>query len=551
MMGINMKKCKKLAIIVISLLLAISAVAGCDSGSDDNKAVVNKTGMPIVNEKITLKAMVLKHPEHGDFETMDFTKEMEEKTNIHIDWQIIPLGMEVSEKKALAFASGNMPDMFFIASIMTNLDIATYGPTGLIMPLNDLIKEYAPNVQKMLDAHPEYLKDITFDDGNIYSLPEVSEEMSDHTYFKHKMYINQKWLDTLGLEMPKTTDELYNVLRSFKSGDPNGNGLSDEIPFSSVNIDPAMMGPWGLSYWWDMDIMTINDNRQVSYVPMDPGFKKGLQYWNKLFSEGLLDEDIISLTNDQLKQKLSAADVKVGCFINYEASMVLPEERVNDYILMPPLEGPEGLKSMTNLTKRLQFMPNFFVMSGICKYPEAVMRWVDYLYSEEGTLLTKFGPDGKVYTTQPDGTIKYTAEENVPKDANGKPQFVPDMWNVQIAPGYILPQYWTNALTEKFKGSYYSQDVIDFNNLCFEYFDPVKPKYPMKDILFTRADILRISELGSQVHPVYNQYIPAFLMGDADIDSQWDTYVNGLKAMGVDEMIEIYQKYVDRIYPPE
>lgn len=90
------------------------------------------------------------------------------------------------------------------------------------------------------------------------------------------MYINRKWLDTLGLSMPQTTDELYAVLEKFRDGDPNGNGLGDEIPFSTPGLDPAMFGPWGLSFWWDMDIMTIDDNKQVQYVPITDAFKSGL-----------------------------------------------------------------------------------------------------------------------------------------------------------------------------------------------------------------------------------------------------------------------------------
>jgi len=546
-----MNKLVKFFMILVSLSMCLSMLGACKKETKNVDPNLNKTGMPIVNEKITLKAMVLVHPEHGDFETMDFTLQMEELTNIHIEWQVIPLGMEGSEKKALAFASGNMPDMFFIASNMTNLDIATYGPTGLIYPLNELIDEYAPNVKKMLEDHPEHVKSITFADGSIYSLPEVSELEKEHTYYKNKMYINQKWLTNLGLEMPKTTDDLYNVLKAFKSGDPNGNGLEDEIPFTSINLDPSMMGPWGLSYWWDMDIMTITDDRKVSYVPMDPGFRQGLSFWRKLYAEGLLDNDILPMTNDMYRQKLWPSDSKVGCFMAFESSQVLPPRRVVDYVLVPPLEGPDGKKTTTNMTKRIQFMPHYFVMSGDCKHPEAVMRWVDYLYSEEGTLLTRYGPDGKVYTIQPDGSIKYTADVNVPRDEYNVPITHPDMWNVKIAPGYILPQYWSRKLLDRFTDGIESPEVKEFNEFCFQLYDPVKPKYMMKDILFSKEDIIRIGTLASQVHPVYGEYIPKFLTGEADIDSQWDTYVNGLKAMGVDEMMEIYQKYVDEIYPPE
>lgn len=538
---------------IVSILIVLALALNLNGCNKENVKIensnLNSTGMPIVKEKINLKAMVLKHPEHGDYEKMDFTRIMEEKTNIHIDWQVVPLGQEVNDKKALAFASGNMPDMFFIVSIMTGLDIATYGPSGLLQPLNELIDKYAPNVQKMLQVHPEYKTDITFEDGNIYSLPEVSDEKSSMAYYKTKMYINQKWLTTLGLTMPKTTDELYNVLKSFKTGDPNGNGIQDEIPFSSVNIDPAMMGPWGLSYWWDLDMMTIKNDRKVTYTPMDQGFKQGLQYWHKLFAEGLLDNDVMSMTTDTLKQKLTTTDEQVGCFMSYADYGDYGEERSKDYTLVPPLEGPTGLKSMTNMTPRIQFMPHFFVMSSTCKNKEAAMRWVDYLYSEEGTLLTKYGENGKAYTIQPDGKIKDTIKENIPRDANGNPTV--EFWDIKMAPGYVLPQYWSQTIIDKFIIPDETNIGVIQSKLCYEYYNPVKPKYMMKDILFSKQDIQRLSELASQVHPVFNQYFASFITGESSIDSQWDTYVSGFKTMGVDEMVAIYQKYIDKIYPAE
>lgn len=541
----------------ISIALAVTSilsVSACKKNVVANDGV-NLTGMPIVNEKITLKAMVMKIPLHKDFETMDFTKIMEEKTNIKIEWQVVPLGQEVADKKALAFASGNMPDMFFITSNMTDYDIASYGPAGLLQPLNSLIETYAPNIKALFKIHPEVEKNITYEDGNIYSLPQASDTTKNHGNYRTKTYINKKWLTTLGLSTPKTTDELYAVLKAFKTGDPNGNGLQDEIPFSSANIDPGMMGPWGLSYWWDMDMMTIKDDRNVAYVPMDPAFKQGLQYWHKLFAEGLLDNDVMSMTSDQLKQKLSATDEKVGCFMSFADFLDYGVDRAKDYEMLPPLTGPGGLKSYTNLT-RLNFASNYFVMSATCKNKEAAMRWIDYLYSEEGTLLAANGPDGKMYTVQPDGKIKDTANENVPKDASGQ-QMELNAWRYTLTPGYVLPYYMSQSISSRSilidESTMSEQQKLGkkLNDLSYEYYDPAKPKYIMPNVFFSKADNQRVAELGSQVHSVFNAFFAQFVTGEASIDSQWDSYVANLKSLGVDEMQSIYQKYIDKIYPPK
>jgi len=541
-----------LAIIaVLSLLVLISA---CDKGEKEKTGNFNATGMPIVNEKITLKAMAMKIPMHANFDDMDFTKIMEEKTNIHIEWQTVPLGQEVADKKALAFASGNMPDMFFIVSYMTNMDIATYGPTGLIEPLNELIDLYAPNIRSLFDQYPELKSNITFEDGNIYSLSQANDLTKNHGNYQKKLYINRKWLDYLGLEVPKTTDDLYQVLKAFKAGDPNGNGLPDEIPFSSVNIDPGMMGPWGLSYWWDMDLMMIKDDRTVSYVPTDPAFKQGLQYWNKLFAEELLDNDVVSMTEATFRQKLSTPDAVVGCFSSFADFLEYGFDRARDYEMMPPLTGPQGLKKYT-YNNRNNFPSNYFVLSSTCKNKEAAIRWIDYLYTEEGSMLAWNGPDGKMYTYQEDGKIKDTSNEQVPLDDKGN-QMDFNAWRYSMTPGYILPYYMSQKISDRYMEmeeiEMSEQQIVGekLNELSYEYYDPAKPKYSMPSILFSKEDIFRLNELGSQVHSIFYTYYVQFITGEASIDTQWDTYVEGAKQLGVEEMEQIYQKYIDKIYPP-
>lgn len=136
------------------LSASLALIPGC-SGS--GPVEVKKEGFPLVDKKITLSAMVMSISLHGNFNDMDFTKVMEEKTNVHIDWKVVPNGNEITEAKTLAFASGNMPDMFFITDThMTNYDVATYGPQGLIAELNELIDGYAPNLSAIFAEHPEY-----------------------------------------------------------------------------------------------------------------------------------------------------------------------------------------------------------------------------------------------------------------------------------------------------------------------------------------------------------------------------------------------------------
>ena len=546
---------KKTAWRLLAVLLSASLalIPGC-SGS--GPVEVKKEGFPLVDKKITLSAMVMSISLHGNFNDMDFTKVMEEKTNVHIDWKVVPNGNEITEAKTLAFASGNMPDMFFITDThMTNYDVATYGLQGLIAELNELIDGYAPNLSAIFAEHPEYKTMISDTNGRIYSLPAISNETKNHSNYKNKMYINRKWLDTLGLSMPQTTDELYAVLEKFRDGDPNGNGLGDEIPFSTPGLDPAMFGPWGLSFWWDMDIMTIDDNKQVQYVPITDAFKSGLEYWAKMMKEGLLDPESLSQTADQLKAKLSTSDEKIGVFMSNADFMDYGYDRAANYEMVPPLKGPDGKQAWTYMSRE-NFMGNWAVISGTCKYKEAAMRWIDYLYSEEGTMLGQDGPDGKAYTYQADGKIKDTFNENVPKDDKGNPM-EGNAWRYQMTPGYVLPYYRSQSLYEKkipLADSEKSPAQIkndELNEKAFALYDPVKPRYSMPYIMFSRQDAGQIGNNGTLAGPIHalaSETYQAIIYGDFSIDAEWDAYVQNLKTMGVERLIDIYQGYVDKYY---
>lgn len=140
-------------------------------------------------------------------------KTWEDMFNIHVEIESV-LGADLTEKRNLVLASGEYPDIFIKAGLGMS-DLTKYGTQGLFVPLEDLIREQMPNLTAILDERDawEYMMSS---DGIIYSLPEVSLLGGANGSY----WINKKWMDTLGLEEPKSFDELYEVLRAFKTGDP-------------------------------------------------------------------------------------------------------------------------------------------------------------------------------------------------------------------------------------------------------------------------------------------------------------------------------------------
>ncbi|MFR6473371.1 MAG: extracellular solute-binding protein, partial [Turicibacter sanguinis] len=239
-----MKKCIKSSVLAGSALFATLTLVGCGNGAGTNEPVeigtsenFNKQGYPIVNEQITLTFAAPKASLAPNFGEMSIIQQLEEQSNIEIKWNNIP-DADYSTKKNLMLASEDLPDAFWNSGF-SDYDLIKYGAEGLIIPLNDLIEEYMPNLWAEMEKDPTIKSKLTAPDGNIYSLPTIEEMgLSRSPFFTS---INTQWLENLGLEMPTTPEEFKEVLIAFRDQDANGNGNpNDEIPFSFMHMGWCM-----------------------------------------------------------------------------------------------------------------------------------------------------------------------------------------------------------------------------------------------------------------------------------------------------------------------
>jgi len=191
-------------------------------------------------------------------------------------------------------SSNDLPDAFHSARV-SNLDISKSGDQGIFIPLNDLIDEYAPNFKKILDENPDIRKAITFPDGNIYSFPQLIEPEFYSSRIGPIPWINQEWLDTLGMDIPETTDEFYEYLKAVKNEDPGDN---DGIPYGSddiVYLIEFLYGSFGVANKGtsnpniDLD---PDDSGKVRFYPTTQGYKEALEYIHKLYAEELIEQNI-------------------------------------------------------------------------------------------------------------------------------------------------------------------------------------------------------------------------------------------------------------------
>ncbi|WP_248926231.1 extracellular solute-binding protein [Paenibacillus hamazuiensis] len=510
-----------------------SGADGGTAGKTDGKtpqgqapANMNATGLPIVKDKVKLKiAAVYGIAGQKPFGDLPFFKDVEEKTNVQIEWNMNDKN-NWKEKKNLLFASGDYPDAVYGHYVLETDEVAKYGTQGIFIPLEGLIEKYAPNFSKILKENPQYKKELTSPDGHIYSLPTI-----DATYpvTKDALFINKKWLDKLGLPIPATPDEFYKTLKAFKDNDMNGNGKKDEVPFSfrvhAITGIYSMYGSFGLLDRQDHILM---DGDQVIYSAIRPEFKEATKYFNKLFAEGLVDVE--SLTHDEkvYGSKLRSKDRNVGAYVAWLPNTYMEDDQAADYVPVPPLKGPNGVQLWNSYPAGI-LSKGAFVITSANKNPEITMRWIDYMYDPMVSIQAVNGMIGAVQKQNPDGTL----EVNDPPSGMNANEFrhsnAPASSSV-FAKTKDTPASKTKGITKGEMDKVYAPflDKNVFPNLYFTTEeDDVRTRY--------------LTDISAYVSKMQAKWLM-----QGGIDAEWDDYVKKLKEMNLDKVVKVYQDAYNR-----
>ena len=519
---------KNLSILLVLLLNCTILFHGCTSESPDSINVnVAKTGFPIVDEVITLHFMAPQGPQHNDFSTFETFHVLEEKTNIHIKWTMVPEHL-MDERRNLAFATGDLPDAFFGMDI-PSIDAFNYGSQGILINLSSLIDEYAPNLTTLFTQYPELRRQQTAADGKIYTLGEISKTPRDITH--GRVFINKVWMDELGLSTPTTADELYDVLSAFKSNDHGEIKSADVIPLGTL-LYPDI---WGISNIRDVYIDIYNGKPR--FIGADSRYRQYLEYHHKLYAEGLLDREVFVQTRAQSNGKAQTGVVGTGVWNAPE--VVAGIQFRNDYTLInPPLIGPNNDQMVVAFGSNiiLHGGEGAFAITNVNRYPEATLRWVDWLFSVEGDMLFLSGIEGTHYERLPNGEWRLLVPE-------GKSR-VEFMGTYTFTNGGIFPRLYTGEewalLEERVAGG-----ATDVAESAAATLAPYAPKEILPILNFTLEEQERINILQADIVTYMDLMTTRFVSG-AESFSNWDNHIDTLNRMGMPELLQIYTNAYER-----
>lgn len=547
-----MKK-KVISIMLATIFITSGVLSGCgkaasSTDSTTKSAKFNATGLPIATNKLTVKMVAPVPPLTPAYNDMTIFKNLEKSTNIHVDWNNIP-DSDYDTKKSLLLASGDLPDAFYNAKF-SDPDMDKYSKDGTIIPLNDLIDKYMPNVKKLFAADPAAKQVVTSPDGKIYSLPNGEELGSGKEWIAampHFMFINKKWLDKLGLKVPTTLDELHTDLIAFRDKDPNGDGKKNEIPLSFLNM------------WWCADIgtlfggfgvpdinvhqasdqvnnttdhMNVKDGK-VYYAASQPEYKDAISYFGNWTKEGLIDKESFSYTDEKaFLAKGKSPDNNLGAFMWWEETEVVGADREKDYVQVGPLKGPDGKLVVGNwngsaLGRNAVVITKQAVTDGSA---EAIARWYDELYAPKMTAQVHWGPIGEALKEENGKLV-----QSIPAGQD------PGEYRRKVAPngvGVVTANDFATIVDPE------PRALVRMNRIK-QFYSPVSVNEQIPALFFTPEENAKIATMKPDLMNYVAKKRAQWLM-NGTVTGEWDQYLSDLKKLKLDEYTKIIQAAYDR-----
>lgn len=520
-------------------------------------AVTPAGTLPIVKSPVTISAFVVQDSTVQDLRTNLATTELEKRTGIHLDL-VIAQGdpSAITEKRNLLLASGDYPEIFFTGAQggFKDSDILQYGvQQKVLQPLNNLIDKYGVNVNNVFKNYPNLKADLTAPDGNIYGLPQINE--CYHCEYSQKAWINNAWLQKLGLKMPTTTDEYYNALKAFKTQDPNGNGKADEIPLiGSINswhnpvYDFFMNafvyddgGPGAGGSWF-----AVNSGK-LSFSPAQPGWREGLRYLHKLYADGLIYPASFTQSLQQAEQIGNSPGTEIlGAFTAGHLRMVVnltdnsTNGRFAHWTALPPLKGPNGVQWAATYQG---ISGANFAITDKAKNPEAAFRLADYVYSPDGTMLMEWGPEGVEW--KPAGPNDKGLDGQPAKWVDIRPyagveNHVQNNEWAQMAPTVRTAAWRANWATNQNALSADGYELFLYQQTKEKY-APYAPTEFYTPVFLQPSQTEQVAQLQTNIQDYVTQSTVQFIVGQKDVDKDWDGYISHLKGLGLDNYIATYQ----------
>ena len=507
-----------------------SAAEEGETGDDGETAEPGEFQLPIVDEPTTLSYFVADDSNCAimttDWNDNEFYQEMERRTGVHLEMEMVS-SADYQTNFNLMIASGTLADLIYVGASYYAEGVDAAIDDGYFLDLTDLVDEYMPNYQKVRTSDIQYELLSTTDSGRLGAVYELRQSKQGPWL---GLWIRQDWLDDLNLETPVTFDDYHEVLTAFK----NEKGATAPLILNFSGSDGefgTMSGGLNVLNSWQ-----LNETGKVNFGPYMDAWKEYVTIMHQWYTEGLIDPDFMATderTADMAKVVTGASGLFAALYTMpsvYEAASEDPN--MNLAPVNPPVmnEGDEG-----HIRLRDSYTSGNTAISADSENWEVALRWLDYLYTDEGALLANYGVEGDTFEF----------------DENGKPVFTDKILNnengwtmTQTVASYLCPSAgianwsdWTRELA----------GVPEKDQACYDVWSEFSDDWRLpSSVTLTQEESTERAALYADISTIVKEQTAQFISGALDIESNWDAYISALEASGMERAIEITQAAYDR-----
>ncbi len=515
---------KKLFSGVLSATMLVGMVACTESPAP---ASGGTTGTTTTDSSAPIKFTVT----YSDNATLPFKpdwlsiQEIQKRVNADINFEIIPIA-DYTAKIATMLNTNTAPDVVLYRSAHLG-ELAAVSLNGGIVPISDY-ESLTPNFNNLVKEWKleEDINSIRLKDGKFYHLP----SLFDNPFYDGGLIIREDLLKKYNLEAPKTFDDLYNVLKKFKEGDPKSYPLTVlagervlfrfTMPSFGISLGAnSASSTWTLSYDYD--------KKEYFAGAISDNYKAYVTYMAKLFEEGLLDPEFRP-EGDRWATKLATGASMASWAYYDQIGGVEGTSKIEgfDLNMLPALEGPGGAHSQP----KPKTGPGVILPSTTKKradFDRLVSTLDEMFYKPENAELWCLGIEGKTFTKNGD-KIEFVDE------IKNAPEGVYKSMQLKYGMGVDVTQLvWKNS-REMLK---YDENYAKINKVVQDMGDVIQPLPPMP--LFDDKTAEQANMYRAPLADAFDVWNDDFIRGKKSIEKDWDAYVAEMKSKNIEKYVEL------------
>ncbi len=559
---------KRIIALVLCLVLSLSLFAACGGntlGEDAKQKTVGTASRQGYDPKdVSLTIGIPQNANVIDYDTNAYTRWLKEQTGFEIYFQVYQSGTtDYQAQLTSAVATGEeLPDMLINFQLSKGA-WEEYGEAGYFVDLapyfndkEDLGKEFWNRMSELSDEQQRYVvNSLTSLDGSMYAYGRIEHTVID--VIPSMAFINQKWLDKLGLKMPTNMDELHKVLIAFRDKDPNGNGKKDEVPM--ISSSESYSSGSGVAYFVNMftaydrdNWFNVDENNQLYLPQLTDEYREALILMSTLRKEGLIFNSMFTMGNKEVKGMINppkGEDQTVGVFLGHPSLVFEPgNDMVYDYEAMPVW----GYSP----TRNQAYTPGSFITSS-CQYPEAAWDLMMLMTTKESSYRQRYGEKGVDWVDAEPGSKSFLGQD-------AEYRLINDIWGTQQNScwGVINTTILTYAENETAE---MSENISDWQRRKYELMadmynnnmaaQAARAEYTMPQI-YVPMDVQDAdSNVRSNSQTVMNTAVASFVCGTGDKyndptnDAQWAAFIAEVESQGYKEWMEHRQALYEQQFP--